>query len=124
MDVQTSSNTVVVGPAELLSVDRIAAENAVWFTPSPVTAVDTEPDDAWHDAELQIRAHAAPVPVRVRATPGTPARDGSVAGDGVPGLELRLVGAPLRGVAAGQSAVVYRGTQVLGQATVADAWRA
>ena len=120
VDVQTSTNTVVVGPAELLSVDRIAGENAVWFErPGPEPAGS----GAWHDAELQIRAHGAPVPVQVRATAGTPARDGSVSGDGVPGLELRLVGTPLRGVAAGQSAVVYRGTQVLGQATVTDAWR-
>ncbi|MFE6971938.1 tRNA 2-thiouridine(34) synthase MnmA [Isoptericola sp. NPDC057653] len=114
VDVQASSNTVVVGPAELLSVDRVAAGRAVWFAPAP---------QGWVDAELQIRAHGAPVPARVRATTGTPARDGSVGDDGAPGMELRLTGTPLRGVAAGQSAVVYRGTQVLGQATVADAWR-
>ncbi|SKC34846.1 tRNA 2-thiouridine(34) synthase MnmA [Krasilnikoviella flava] len=119
VDVQTSSNTVVVGPAELLSVDRVAARDAVWFT-TPAAAAGGDP---WDDAELQIRAHGAPVPVRVRATTGTPRRDGSVADDGGPGMELRLTGTPLRGVAAGQSAVVYRGTQVLGQATVADAWR-
>ncbi|GAA1708759.1 tRNA 2-thiouridine(34) synthase MnmA [Isoptericola hypogeus] len=129
VDVQTSTNTVVVGPAELLSVDRVAAEKAVWFDSSLVgpvetTHVETSPAaTTWRDVELQIRAHGSPVPAQVRATPGTPGRDGVVAHDGVPGLELRLTGAPLRGVAAGQSAVVYRGTQVLGQATVADAWR-
>jgi tRNA-specific 2-thiouridylase len=39
-------------------------------------------------------------------------------------MEIELTGAPLRGVAAGQSVVVYRGTRVLGQATVSRAWRA
>ncbi|MFE5339626.1 tRNA 2-thiouridine(34) synthase MnmA [Isoptericola sp. NPDC056578] len=115
VDVQTSTNTVVVGPAELLSVDRVAAGKAVWFAPPPAAWVD--------DVEVQVRAHGAPVPARVRVTTGTPGRDGAVADDGVPGLELHLTGTPLRGVAAGQSVVVYRGTQVLGQATVADAWR-
>jgi tRNA-uridine 2-sulfurtransferase len=119
VDVQTSSNTVVVGPAELLSVDRIAAEKAVWLSPAPGPG-------EWLDAEAQVRAHGAPVPARVRTTAGTPGRgpDGvAVADDGVPGMELHLTGTTLRGVAAGQSVVVYRGTQVLGQATVAHAWR-
>ena len=31
VDVQPSTNTVVVGPAELLSVDRIAGEKSLWF---------------------------------------------------------------------------------------------
>lgn len=39
-------------------------------------------------------------------------------------MEIELTGTPLRGVAPGQSVVVYRGTRVLGQATVARAWRA
>jgi tRNA-specific 2-thiouridylase len=112
VDVRTSSNTVVVGPAELLSVDRIAGEGAVWFT---------EPPTDWVDAELQVRAHGTPVPARVRATPGP---DGGAHGPVNGGLEVRLTGSPLRGVAAGQSAVVYRGTRVLGQATVSRAWRA
>jgi tRNA-specific 2-thiouridylase len=108
VDVQTSTNTVVVGPAELLSVDRIGGTGAVWFT---------EPAADWTDAEVQVRAHGSPVPAHVRATP-----DGGPGAGG--GLEIRLTDRPLRGVAAGQSAVVYRGTQVLGQATVSRAWRA
>jgi tRNA-specific 2-thiouridylase len=102
LDVQTSTNTVVVGPAELLTVDRIAAAKAVWLAPIP--ALDG-------DVEVQVRAHGAPVPARVAAAP-----DGTV--------EVALTGTPLRGVAAGQSLVVYRGTRVLGQATVSRAWRA
>ncbi|GAB3083641.1 tRNA 2-thiouridine(34) synthase MnmA [Isoptericola nanjingensis] len=109
VDVQTSTNTVVVGPAELLSVDRIEAGKAVWLA-----APEGDVGSTWlDDVEVQVRAHGAPVPARVRATTA----------DGVPAMEVELTGRPLRGVAAGQSLVVYRGTRVLGQGTVARAWR-
>ena len=175
VDVQPATNTVVVGPAELLSVDRIAGEKALWFdgvlpsdppteTVAPVspaepeesaasvppagpdgTPTDVVPDpDGWFDAEVQVRAHGAPVPARVRSAgrPGDAYRDGAPDGERPasatvqpavqptvqptvqPAMEIELTGAPLRGVAAGQSVVVYRGTRVLGQATVARAWRA
>ncbi|WP_285107729.1 tRNA 2-thiouridine(34) synthase MnmA [Promicromonospora sp. MEB111] len=112
VDVQPATNTVVVGPAELLSVDRIAGEKALWFD----GVLEHEPD-GWFDAEVQVRAHGAPVPARVRAAGDLPDMPG-------PALEIELTGAPLRGVAAGQSVVVYRGSRVLGQATVSRAWRA
>lgn len=102
VDVQPTTNTVVVGPGELLSVDRIAGDRASWFS-------GALPGDGWFDAEIQVRAHGSPVPARVRAVPD--------------GLEAELTGELLRGVAAGQSVVVYRGTRVLGQATVLRAWR-
>ena len=109
VDVQTSTNTVVVGPAELLSVDRIEAGKAVWLA-----APQEHGDGAWlDDVEVQVRAHGAPVPARVRATTA----------DGAPAMDVELTGRPLRGVAAGQSLVVYRGPRVLGQGTVARAWR-
>jgi tRNA-uridine 2-sulfurtransferase len=167
VDVQPATNTVVVGPAELLSVDRIAGEKALWFDgvlppvdpnpslvePNPlVEPVETPPSlvepvetpaavvssaDGWFDAEVQVRAHGAPVPARVRSI----ARPADAYGDGIPererpasaaegsdpsapAMEIELTGAPLRGVAPGQSVVVYRGTRVLGQATVSRAWRA
>ncbi|MFF8347890.1 tRNA 2-thiouridine(34) synthase MnmA [Cellulosimicrobium funkei] len=105
LDVQTASNRVVVGPAELLSVDRIEAGAAVWFDDA------CPPVGEAADVEVQVRAHGAPVPARVRAVPG-----GSI--------EAELTGTPLRGVAAGQSLVVYAGTRVLGQGTVDRAYRA
>ncbi|MFD6140119.1 tRNA 2-thiouridine(34) synthase MnmA [Promicromonospora sp. NPDC060271] len=146
VDVQPATNTVVVGPAELLSVDRIAGEKALWFegvlAPTPLAepagaSADVVPDaDGWFTAEVQVRAHGAPVPARVRSIVPT----GGTQGDEVPegerpaatdgsrpaalGMEIELTGAPLRGVAPGQSVVVYRGTRVLGQATVSRAWRA
>ncbi|MBE1876011.1 tRNA 2-thiouridine(34) synthase MnmA [Myceligenerans pegani] len=110
VDVQTSTNTVVVGPAELLSVNRIAGEKAIWFD-GVLDALSS--DDGWFAAEVQVRAHGAPVPARVRA-----------AGPASDTMEIELTGEPLRGVAAGQSVVAYAGTRVLGQATVTAARRA
>ena len=115
VDVRASTNTVVVGPAELLSVNRIAGDKAIWFD----GVLDALPaPDGWFDAEIQIRAHGDPVPARVRAAgtdaPGSPSDT----------MEIELTGQPLRGVAAGQSVVAYAGTRVLGQATVTNSWRA
>jgi tRNA-specific 2-thiouridylase len=114
VDVRADTNTVVVGPAELLTVDRIAGERAVWFA-GALPAGAGAGDEAWFDAQVQVRAHGAAIGARVRAVGGH---------DGGAGLEVALTERPLRGVAAGQSVVVYRGTQVLGQATVSRAWRA
>ena len=58
--------------------------------------------------EVQVRAHADPVPARARVVPSA---------EGV--LELAVtVEEPLHGVAPGQTAVVYVGTRVLGQCTI------
>ncbi|WP_369375509.1 tRNA 2-thiouridine(34) synthase MnmA [Promicromonospora sp. Populi] len=130
VDVQPATNTVVVGPAELLSVDRIAGEKALWFDDVLPSVVEA---DGWFDAEVQVRAHGAPVPARVRSIAQVsdaygdeerpPSGNGETDGSG-PAMEIELTGTPLRGVAPGQSVVVYRGTRVLGQATVSRAWRA
>ncbi|GIJ00114.1 tRNA (5-methylaminomethyl-2-thiouridylate)-methyltransferase [Sediminihabitans luteus] len=106
LEVDTAANRVVIGAAELLSVDRVVGERSVWLAPDVLDAAA----GGWFDAQVQVRAHGAPVAARVRATPGE-------------GTEVELVGPPLRGVAAGQSLVVYRGTRVLGQSTVASAGR-
>lgn len=107
LEVQPTTNTVVVGPAELLSVDEILGHGAVWLAEDVMTAGE------WVDAEVQVRAHGAPVPARVR----------SAVTDGTSAMEVELTGRPLRGVAAGQSVVAYLGTRVLGQATVERARR-
>ena len=102
--IEPVSNRVVVGGAEALAVDAIEARDAVWFGAAPRD---------WTACLLQVRAHGAAVPVRARAT---------AAG----GIEVRVDG-PLRGVAAGQSAVLYGGTDedvVLGQGTVERTTRA
>lgn len=101
LEVQPATNTVVVGPEELLSVGRIHGSGTVWLA-------DDVPARTWTDALVQVRAHGDPVPALVR-------RDGD-------GLEVQL-GTRLRGVAPGQSVVAYHGSRVLGQATVAGTSR-
>ena len=132
LDIQPVSNTVVVGPAEMLSVDRIVGDQSVWLaddvlaahgvaTPATASGADAPAapsgpaPSAWIDAEVQVRAHGEPVAARVRSVPD--------AGGATGGMEVELVGATLRGVAAGQSLVVYLGTRVLGQSTVVSSSR-
>ncbi|MBD7917566.1 tRNA 2-thiouridine(34) synthase MnmA [Cellulomonas sp. Sa3CUA2] len=95
--VEPVQRRVVVGPAQALDVAHVRGDAAVWF--GDVPAVGTT-------CTAQVRAHGADVPARVLA-----ADAGSVTVD--------VAGAGLRGVAAGQSLVLYDGTRVLGQATVA-----
>ncbi len=100
LEVQPSTNTVVVGPSALLTMNRIECDDLVWLAPDA---------PAEFEAEVQIRAHGRPLAARVSRSEGSLAielRDGE------------------RGVAPGQSAVVYAGTRVLGQATIASASRA
>ncbi len=94
-----TANRVVVGPAELLTVDEITAGDVVWLG----GAVDLD------EVSVQVRAHGAPVTASVR-----------LEGDR---LSARL-STPLRGIAAGQSIVVYDGSRVLGQASIVSAGRA
>jgi tRNA-specific 2-thiouridylase len=104
LDVQPVSNTVVVGTAHELDVAGLRGGDAVWFA---------RPSGDWFDCALQVRAHGSPVAARARAVRD----DGSWRGMEVVPTE------PLRGLAPGQSAVLYDGTRVLGQATVATTWR-
>lgn len=101
LEVRPTTNTVVVGPAALLSVDAIVGEDAVWLA-DDVPATEPLP------ASVQLRAHGDPLGARVR-------RDGDT-------LHIEL-DTPTRGLAAGQSAVVYAGSRVLGQATIRSAHR-
>lgn len=94
-----AANRVVVGPAALLSVDEIRGGDVVWLG---------ERVGSFDDVTVQVRAHGEPVPAAVE-----------VDGDS---LVARLA-TPLRGVAAGQSIVVYDGTRVLGQASIERAVR-
>jgi len=95
--VDTTRNLVLVGPETLLSVRTLVGEDVVWLAPD-VPA--TEPTRCL----AQVRAHGEPVPGSVvrEADRVTVELDDS-----------------MRGVAAGQSLVIYDGTRVLGQATIA-----
>lgn len=121
-----ATNEVVVGPRELLSRHEIEADALVLLAdpaePGPAAAHReslpgsgesrpgrTPPAQGWNDVAVQVRAHGRPVPADVTIDPSAAT------------LHARLH-EPLRGLAAGQSVVVYGGAdgeQVLAQATVA-----
>ncbi len=97
LEVRPKDNTVVVGPKEALDIAEIAGSRYTWAGLPPADL------DAPFACEVQIRAHADPVPAVARV------RDGE--------LVVRP-DEPLNGVAPGQTAVVYVGTRVLGQTTI------
>ena len=100
VDVQPKTNTVVVGTADLLGVDVIEGSHARWPGPTPVGEVRLG---------AQLRAHGEEFPATVTAD-----------GDRV---VVRL-DARTRGVAPGQSVVLYEGTRVVGSATITATSRA
>jgi len=97
LEVRPKDNTVVVGPKEALATAEIAGARYTWAGLAPADAATP------FACEVQIRAHADPVPAV------------AVVDDG----ELVVTPEhPLDGVAPGQTAVVYVGTRVLGQCTI------
>ncbi|KZE90353.1 tRNA-specific 2-thiouridylase MnmA [Agromyces sp. NDB4Y10] len=102
LEVRPKENTVVVGPKEALAVAEIAGARFTWAGRPPA-----EPAESFA-CEVQIRAHADPVPAVARVTT-----------DAAGTTELVVTpDEPLGGVAPGQTAVVYVGTRVLGQCTI------
>jgi tRNA-specific 2-thiouridylase len=99
VEVDVARNTVLVGPPTLLEVDLIRAGPPTWAGPTPATG---------DHVEVQVRAHGSTVAGTVHLM--------------AEGIELRLADA-IRGVAAGQTAVMYHGTRVVGSATVDRAGR-
>jgi tRNA-specific 2-thiouridylase len=95
LEVRPVSNTVVVGPKEALAIAEISGERRSWAGAAPAQSEFA--------CQVQIRAHADPVPARA-----------IVSDDGVRVIPDQ----PLDGVAPGQSAVLYVGTRVLGQFTI------
>ena len=97
LEVRPVSNTVVVGPKEALAIAELAGARYSWAGAAP------EDPSAEFACHVQVRAHADPVPAT------------AVVHDGE--LVVR-VAEPLRGVAPGQTAVLYDGTRVIGQCTI------
>ncbi len=95
LEVRPVSNTVVVGPKEALATAEIAGERFTWAGHAPSTAEFA--------CDVQIRAHADPVPAH------------AVVADGVVTVRPEV---PFEGVAPGQTAVMYDGTRVIGQFTI------
>ena len=103
----TRSNTVVVGPEELLGVDVVEGDHLRWCGPAPTGEVALG---------AQIRAHGREYPARVDVH-----ADGA---DGIPERVTVRLAERVRGVAPGQSVVLYDGTRVVGSATIASTGRA
>lgn len=95
LEVRPVSNTVVVGPKEALATAEISGRRHSW--------AGRPPEQDGFECDVQIRAHADPV-----------AAQATVA-DGVVTVRPEI---PFDGVAPGQTAVLYRGTRVLGQFTI------
>jgi tRNA-specific 2-thiouridylase len=100
LGIEPVSRTVTVGTAEQAGVAEVCTAPPTWTGPAPTLPLR---------AEVQLRAHGAPVACEVHT-----------GADG--GLQIDLA-EEQRGVAPGQSAVLYlpdaeRGDRVLGQATV------
>lgn len=105
IEVDPRANKVVVGSREQLAVNRLDCDDAVWY--EQVSAADP-------GLTVQVRAHGEAVPARIVEPAETSATTGAQ-------LSLALLNQPLSGVAAGQSAVLYRGTQVIAHARIAKA---
>ena len=98
LEIRPKDNTVVVGPQELLAVDVLRGIKVSWAgLPVPAARSGEE-----FDCMVQVRAHGDPVPARARVEAGA---------DGRSELGVSLV-EPLRGVAPGQTMVLYGGAGV------------
>jgi tRNA-uridine 2-sulfurtransferase len=94
LDVSPVTRTVTVGPAERLDADLVIGAEPTWCGPEPVLPFD---------GLAQLRAHGAPV----RCTADV--------------ADSQLVVAlhePVRGIAPGQTVVVYDQDRVVGSATI------
>ena len=97
LEIRPKTHEVVVGPQAALAVNQLAGERYTWCG-SPVA----NPEQGF-EISVQVRAHADAVPARAQLI----------------GVEMVVDTAePLLGVAPGQTAVMYRGTRVLGQFTI------
>jgi len=112
LEVRPVTREVVVGPKEALDTIELSGDTMSFAGKDPVQSGIVsgvhgqdgslvECDE--FDCEVQVRAHGNPEAARVKIEKGR---------------MIARFGAPLAGVAPGQSAVVYRGLRVLGQVTI------
>ncbi len=100
VEVDAPTNRVLIGTADLLGVDVVEGDHLRWCGPAPSGSVRVG---------AQVRAHGEEVPASA-----------TVADDGT----LRVVlDTRIRGVAPGQSVVLYDGTRVVGSATISSTGR-
>ena len=101
VSVDAPTNRVVIGTAELLGVDLVEGHHLRWCGPAPAGEVRVG---------AQVRAHGAEVAATATV-------------DGVDAVRV-VLDERLRGVAPGQSVVLYEGTRVVGSATISGTGRA
>lgn len=106
--IDSETNTVYIGPREMLEVSVLKAGPTNWLN-KPIVADLAAGKPVEFTCEVQVRAHARPIPCTVRAM-----------GDDI----LIHTDEPLKGVACGQTAVLYQpdpaGDIVLGSAVIHD----
>ncbi|MEX5267153.1 MULTISPECIES: tRNA 2-thiouridine(34) synthase MnmA [Kocuria] len=111
LEIRPKTNEVVVGSEALLSIDVMEGIRPSWagLPPREVAAMAEDVDGRSDEfpVTVQVRAHGDPAPARAWLTRQ----------DGRQRLCVRL-DEPQRGVAPGQTMVLYQGTRVLGQATI------
>jgi tRNA-uridine 2-sulfurtransferase len=101
LEIDARANRVIVGPGELLARSGAIADRVSWVAGEALSQVPFE-------AEVRIRYRGEDVPSVVESL-----------GDAMR-IEFRT---PQRGVSPGQSAVVYRGEELLGGGRIVDALR-
>ena len=116
LSIRPVSNQVVVGPKEQLAIGRIAGGRFSWAGEPGFDVANS------FECEVQIRAHADPVPAYARLVPitddeRTEEHRTDATHEVVVDIDVDR-GEPLLGVAPGQTAVLYVGTRVLGQFTI------
>ncbi len=102
VEVDPKANRVVVGPGELLDRRGLVADRFSWIAGEP-------PGGGPFEAEVRIRYQGDDVPCAVEPL-----------GDAEVRVEFR---SPQRAVAPGQSAVLYRGDELLGGGRIVEATR-
>ena len=102
LDIEPEANRVVVGAHELLARRGLVADRVSWVAGNP-------PSEGAFEAEVRIRYRGDDAPAVVE-----PLDDGGIR------VEFRV---PQHAVAPGQSAVIYRGDEMLGGARIISAFR-
>jgi tRNA-specific 2-thiouridylase len=92
---------VTLGPPTLLNVDSISATNVRWTGRAGTVA---------NSYFAQVRAHGDPVQAVLTA----------IEGDGDDAAMTVELAEPIRGVAPGQSLVIYDGQRVVGSGTISS----
>lgn len=109
LETRPQANQVVVGPAELLSVDTVITRDLTWdasddegdVRTTSAMPMGTDDDECIY---AQMRAHGRPVPVKeLQRAPN--------------GLTV-ILAERVRGIAPGQTLVLYRGNRVLAQSVI------